>query len=75
MALIAEPLMSRDDYARRLIRARNWHLHQLGRLRFVRYELVDEEIRHEEAAARLAVEIDALATDVPPPPPRPRIVT
>jgi hypothetical protein len=58
--------LATQDHARRLIRARNWHLVAAGRQR-------REVAAHEAEAERLAAEILALGFD-PQPPMAPRAV-
>lgn len=59
--------LSPQEYARRLIRSRNWHLVQAGRMRRRAVALYGDVRAHEREADLLEAEIRALGFDPQPP--------
>lgn len=62
-----------QEIARRLVRARNWHLYQAGAQRHRLLEVAGAVNRHEEEAERIGKQIAAMGFD-PQPPMGPRAV-
>jgi hypothetical protein len=63
----ALPTLTPQEYARRLIRARTWHLYNAGRMRLRAQDVLAEAARSEGMAASLETEIRGLGFDPQPP--------
>lgn len=70
--MIGLHVLTPQEYVRRLIRARNWHLHNAGAMRRKASDLVGEAARSEGEAEALEVQIRGLGFD-PQPPMGPRL--